>query len=181
MCDTGFQASLGDAAPNVSSLPGVETPGYYQTSFGRFSFPDWVRSPRRGGPHNPVFAGWPIQSSAAPRFAVFEAWAGCCRNLEILTFSAPLKTRDLNLLLPSALMPSLRKPRRPGQPPGIVWSGHSCPRKGTGGSPSLFCSMREQGLKGRGFSRAAKLPYGYCWIPHPGCEVIRIFPSYPIA
>jgi len=29
----------------ISSLPGVETPGYYQASYGRFAFPIWGTCP----------------------------------------------------------------------------------------------------------------------------------------
>lgn len=32
--------------------------------------------------------GWPIQTSVAPRFVVFEAWARCCRGLEFLRSDA---------------------------------------------------------------------------------------------
>ena len=74
--------------------------------------------------------GWPIQTSVAPRFVVFEAWARCCRSLEILMFGCHAGLGISNLLLPSG-MPSHRKPRRLGQPiserPGapfyIAWPG----------------------------------------------------------
>ncbi len=73
-----------------------------------------------------VSGGWPIQTTAAPCFAVFEAWVRCSRQLG---GSSPAAASHGSLTLPikvkggaaGCIVPTLRKPRRVGQP-AMVWS-----------------------------------------------------------
>ena len=48
---------------------------------------------QKGSGSSPDRAGWPIQTSFAPRFVGFEAWARCRRSLEILKFGFTLMSR----------------------------------------------------------------------------------------
>ncbi len=76
-----------------------------------------IRSKSYPGAGPALALRWAITRLAAPCFVVFEAWARCSRNLEVLMLPrVSLGFLCFAGLRSGASMPSLRKSRRLGQP-----------------------------------------------------------------